>query len=81
MNTKECAVLLSLISLDRPNAIRISLHTAIPKSTIEKVISNLRKNYQIEINFIPPQQTRYYKIRSWGLFESGQLIKKFLEEK
>lgn len=72
----EMAVLAALVQLDKPTRPKITEKTGISAQRINSSIKNLKSILAVGIQWHGAKKTGYYRIESWGSFESGKEIQR-----
>jgi hypothetical protein len=71
----EWDVLTALIQLSHPNIEMIAMATGISSRKVQSVVHMLTDKLGMEIDKVGTRQDYYFVVRSWGIFESGSILK------
>lgn len=75
----EYEVMAALVQFAQPNTRLISRATGISERKVQGVLRTLCDDMKMDIKRVRENRQSYFKIVSWGVFESGVLIRQQLE--
>ena len=71
----------SLVRLDKPSLADLHRETSIPEPTLKRQIALLRKEYQMDIQFIRHEgavgKSGYYVLVDWGIIHPDRFLTNF----
>lgn len=71
----------SLVRLEKTSLTDLHKETGIPEATLKRQINLLRKEYQMDIQFVRHENTAgksgYYVLVDWGIIDSNKFLSSF----
>ncbi|MDD7804153.1 MAG: helix-turn-helix domain-containing protein [Endozoicomonas sp. (ex Botrylloides leachii)] len=78
---RKYLIIYSLVSLNRPSLADLHNETSIPEATLKRQIALLRKEYQMDIQFVRHKKTvgksGYYVLVDWGIIHPDKFLTSF----
>lgn len=76
--TRKVKILKALNSIDNPSLTELAKVTKIPRVSVQRQISDLRKNYKMKIVYIRlpsvSWEKGHYEIQHWGVFDKDVIL-------
>lgn len=77
----ELDVLAAMLLCDQPNTKQIGIATGISECEVQDVIKSLTIDLGMDISQVKSENSSYYVIKSWGVFESGDTLRRLLRQR
>lgn len=77
----ELDVLAVMLLAEQPNTKQIGIAAGMSEREVQDVIKSLTSDLGMDISRVRSENSSYYVIKSWGVFESGDTLKRQLRQR